>query len=211
MSVDYVIQHAAPTLAGIKTGNLFPCFFSSPQAMVRDLRAINQVLVPRGLRLLPLRRDNTRVLLYLFRPAALSRDLSRGEAPPGSSGRRAIRTWPNTPASGSSSGGYRLGEPFLMRSASFLGYPPEDVAGFMTHQGKHCKCVGCWKVYGDEAAARRQFAAYKSCTANYCRRRASGPLWRGSRWPPDCPNNDSKILPKPTRFGRDLALFLSAD
>lgn len=80
MSVDYVIQHAAPTLAGIKTGNLFPCFFSSPQAMVRDLRAINQVLVPRGLRLLPLRRDNTRVLLYLFRPAALSRDLSRGEA-----------------------------------------------------------------------------------------------------------------------------------
>ncbi len=41
MSVDYVIQHAAPTLAGIKTGNLFPCFFSSPQAMVRDLRAIN--------------------------------------------------------------------------------------------------------------------------------------------------------------------------
>ena len=73
MSVDYVIQHAAPTLAGIKTGNLFPCFFSSPQAMVRDLRAINQVLVPRGLRLLPLRRDNTRVILYLFRPAALSR------------------------------------------------------------------------------------------------------------------------------------------
>ena len=58
MSVDYVIQHAAPTLAGIKTGNLFPCFFSSPQAMVRDLRAINQVLVPRGLRLLPLRRED---------------------------------------------------------------------------------------------------------------------------------------------------------
>lgn len=109
MSVDYVIQHAAPTLAGIKTGNLFPCFFSSPQAMVRDLRAINQVLVPRGLRLLPLRRDNTRVLLYLFRPAALSRDLSRGEARRAPSGRRAIRTWPNTPASGSSSGGYRLG------------------------------------------------------------------------------------------------------
>lgn len=24
MSIDYVIQHAAPTLAGIKTGNLFP-------------------------------------------------------------------------------------------------------------------------------------------------------------------------------------------
>ena len=154
MSVDYVIQHAAPTLAGIKTGNLFPCFFSSPQAMVRDLRAINQVLVPRGLRLLPLRRDNTRVLLYLFRPAALSRDLSRGEA------RRLLRQ-----------AGYQdlaqhaclrelkrrlqAGGTFPHEIGLFLGYPPEDVAGFMTHQGKHCKCVGCWKVYGDEAAAHQ--------------------------------------------------------
>ena len=48
MSEDYVIRHAAPTLAGIKTGNLFPCTFSSPQALVGDLRAMNQVLVPRG-------------------------------------------------------------------------------------------------------------------------------------------------------------------
>ncbi|MFQ9411752.1 MAG: DUF3793 family protein [Evtepia gabavorous] len=39
--------------------------------------------------------------------------------------------------------------------------------------------MGCWKVYGDEAAARRQFAAYKSCTANYCRRRASGASLEG--------------------------------
>ena len=146
--------------------------------MVRDLRAINQVLVPRGLRLLPLRRDNTRVLLYLFRPAALSRDLSRGEA------RRLLRQagyqdLAQHACSGSSSGGYRLGT-FPMRSA-LPGISPEDVAGFMTHQGKHCKCVGCWKVYGDEAAARRQFAAYKSCTANYCRRRASGASLEGSR------------------------------
>ena len=40
MSIDYVIQHAAPTLAGIKTGNLFPCTFASTQDMVRDLREI---------------------------------------------------------------------------------------------------------------------------------------------------------------------------
>ena len=178
MSVDYVIQHAAPTLAGIKTGNLFPCFFSSPQAMVRDLRAINQVLVPRGLRLLPLRRDNTRVGLYLFRPAALSRDLSRGEA------RRLLRQAGSQDLAQHAclrelKRRLQAGGTFPHEIGLFLGYPPEDVAGFMTHQGKHCKCVGCWKVYGDEAAARRQFAAYKSCTANYCRRRASGASLEG--------------------------------
>ena len=80
MSIDYVIQHAAPTLAGIKTGNLFPCTFTSTQDMVRDLREVNRVLVPRGLRLLPLRRKDDRALLYLFRPADLSRDLAGQEA-----------------------------------------------------------------------------------------------------------------------------------
>ena len=49
----------------------------------------------------------------------------------------------------------------------------------MTHRGKNCKCVGCWKVYGDEYAARRRFAAYQSCTANYCRRRADGASLEG--------------------------------
>ena len=178
MSVDYVIQHAAPTLAGIKTGNLFPCFFSSPQAMVRDLRAINQVLVPRGLPAAPLAPGQ--------HPGP-SLSLSPGGALPGfipGEARRLLRQ-----------AGYQdlaqhaclrelkrrlqAGGTFPHEIGLFLGYPPEDVAGFMTHQGKHCKCVGCWKVYGDEAAARRQFAAYKSCTANYCRRRASGASLEG--------------------------------
>lgn len=173
MSVDYVIRHAAPTLAGIKTGSLFPCSFSSCKDMVRDLRSFNRILVPRGLRLLPLRQEAGRVLLYLFRPAALSRDLSREEA------RRLLRQ-----------AGYdRLDQAACLRELArrlgarqafpheiglFLGYPPEDVAGFIAHQGKSCKCVGCWKVYGDEEAARRQFAAFRSCTNNYCRRRAGG-------------------------------------
>ena len=73
--------------------------------MVRDLQAINQVLIPWGPGCL-LRRDNTCPSISFARRRSLL-DLS-GEAA-GSSGRRAIRTWPNTPASGSSSGGYRLG------------------------------------------------------------------------------------------------------
>lgn len=178
MSVDYVIRHAAPTLAGMKTGNLFPCVFPSPQSMVQDLREINQVLVPRGLRLVPLRREQNRALLYLFRPAALSRDLSQGEV------RRLLRQ-----------AGYQdLAQPACLRELKrrlqaggdfpheiglFLGYPPEDVAGFMTHRGKHCKCVGCWKVYGDPGAAQQRFSAYKRCTANYCLRRARGASLEG--------------------------------
>lgn len=173
MSEDYVIRHAAPTLAGIKTGNLFPCTFSSPQALVGDLRAMNQVLVPRGLRLVPLYRVGERVLLYLFRPAALSRDLAQ-EAAQGILRQAGYGTLRQGACLGELRRRLRAGGEFPHEIGLFLGYPPEDVAGFVRHRGRGCKCVGCWKVYGDEAAARRRFAAFRACTANYCRRRARG-------------------------------------
>ena len=50
----------------------------------------------------------------------------------------------------------------------FLGYPPEDVRGFIENKAQDCKCVGCWKVYGDETAAQRRFAQYQKCKDVYC-------------------------------------------
>ena len=80
MAVDDVIRHGAPTLAGLKTGNLFPCSCSDRGELLAQLRLINRVLVPRGLRLLPLRLEEGRALLYLFRPGRLSEDLAEREA-----------------------------------------------------------------------------------------------------------------------------------
>ena len=51
----------------------------------------------------------------------------------------------------------------------FLGYPPEDVLGFIHNKGRNHKCIGCWKVYGDEATARAVFRKYRECTRIYCR------------------------------------------
>ena len=56
----------------------------------------------------------------------------------------------------------------------FLSYPPEDVAGFIANNARRCKCSGLWKVYGDEARAKRMFHAFKTCTADYCRHLRSG-------------------------------------
>ena len=50
----------------------------------------------------------------------------------------------------------------------FLGYPSEDVEGFICNGAKNAKCVGTWKVYGDENAAKRKFEQYKQCTKAYC-------------------------------------------
>lgn len=41
-----------------------------------------------------------------------------------------------------------------------LGYPAEDVEGFMVHHGKNFLCSGYWKVYGNPAEAEKIFRAY---------------------------------------------------
>ena len=79
MSEDTVIRHGAPHPGGDENGEPLPLFLLLPQALAEEPRAMNRVLVPRGLQLVPLRREKGRALLYLFRPAALSRDLAQEE------------------------------------------------------------------------------------------------------------------------------------
>ena len=42
----------------------------------------------------------------------------------------------------------------------FLGYPLEDVRGFILHEGKDSRYTGYWKVYGDVEQAKQTFQAY---------------------------------------------------
>ena len=56
----------------------------------------------------------------------------------------------------------------------FLGYPLEDVEGFIRHRGKCFTCCGCWKSYGDPAAAQQHFDQLAKCTAVYLRLFHSG-------------------------------------
>ena len=72
MSEDLVIRHCAPTLAGIKTGNLFSCACPCKAALTKELCRLNRKLVPKGIRALPLRVQKGRALIYVYRPNALS-------------------------------------------------------------------------------------------------------------------------------------------
>ena len=74
MSESRIISQCAPTLAGIKTGSLFPHPYDSKEQVYKDIREINRRLIPKGLCLIPLRFTEKNVLLYLYRPAWLRRD-----------------------------------------------------------------------------------------------------------------------------------------
>ena len=52
------------------------------------------------------------------------------------------------------------GESYPHEIGVLLGYPPEDVKGFVVNKGKNCLMCGYWKVYGDPVAAGKQFEAF---------------------------------------------------
>ena len=65
MSEENVVRLCAPTLAGIKTGSLFPCPYECRETLLTEIRRYNQVLVPKGLCLLPLRfTEKSAISLY---------------------------------------------------------------------------------------------------------------------------------------------------
>ena len=43
----------------------------------------------------------------------------------------------------------------------FLGYPVEDVIGFIENKGKNCLCCGCWKCYSNACAAQKAFDKFR--------------------------------------------------
>lgn len=173
MSEEMVVRQAAPTLAGIKTGSLFPCPCTEKETLLEEIRAFNRRYLSRGLCLLPLRFTEGKALLYLYRPAALRRDL-RGQTaealladagyPCGSCGRCVAQLVRRMRGSAE----------FPHEVGLFLSYPPEDVKGFIENRAANAKCTGVWKVYGDERQARQTFDRYKKCTQTYCERWRSG-------------------------------------
>lgn len=173
MSDDEIISQAAPTLAGLKTGSLFPCAYDCYGDLLREIRACNRALAAKGLKLLSLRRNGRQALLYLYRPERLRADLAQSEAAAllRDAGYRDLR---QEKCLAELARRLRAYGDFPHEIGLFLSYPPEDVRGFIEHRGRDSKLDGCWKVYGDVQRARRLFRAYRLCTDSYRRRSAAG-------------------------------------
>ena len=76
MSEDHIIEHCSPTLAGIKTGSIFTCPYTSREALLQSIRQLNRRLSAKGLRVIPLRFSDKKALIYLYRPKKLTADLA---------------------------------------------------------------------------------------------------------------------------------------
>ena len=140
MPDEMIIRHCAPTLAGMKTGNMFTYHFKDSSELRKTMRRLNALFRGKGIRVLPLRYQKNCALIYLYRPSKLSKDLENDVA-------RTILT----------ECGYCVNSPkclirnliarlnscsdFPHEIGLFLGYPPEDVLGFIQNQARGYKCV----------------------------------------------------------------------
>lgn len=165
MLESLLVHHGAPTLAGLKTGSLFSTAFSGREELSACLLYWNRQLLPKGLHMVPLGACRGRTLIYLYRHSALSRDLQHPRV-------NALLTQRGYPCPDPERCILHLRQrlaqnrSFPHEIGLFLGYPPEDVLGFLQDPSAF-KYSGCWKVYGDPTAAQLRFAQFRTCTRVY--------------------------------------------
>ena len=163
-----LVEHCSATLASMKSANLFNMTFVDDTDIEEQIEFWNQCMKEKGIRLYILRRQENRVLVYVYRKKQLEVSLNR----PG------VAKFLKQYGYGSTDVEYaldrlksRIGEnnEFPHEIGIFLDYPLGDVIGFITNEGRNFKCVGCWKVYCDECESRKLFAMYQKCRDIYRR------------------------------------------
>lgn len=166
--------HAAPMLMGLKTASLL----SFQKSRFEDFEGLLASYMPcfncKGISVFRLSEGEEYVLLLFYRKRALIEDLARPAA------KKILRKL-----------GYRkedtlagmleylrlrmqLRKSFPHEVGLFLGYPPEDVAGFIQHKGQDFAYSGYWKVYANERETRALFDLYADCTQDFCLRLEGG-------------------------------------
>ncbi len=166
MLEEDLIRYSAPTLAGLKTANLFWYSWESREEFENSLAFWKGIFQEKGLDITIMRTTAQRALLYVNRKKKLEADLKRektqtmlkAEGYNYSNAKEAVKILQKK---------LQACEKFPHEIGLFLGYPEEDVQGFIENHGKNCKCCGCWKVYCNERDAQKMFHKFKKCELVY--------------------------------------------
>ena len=163
-----LVRQCAPTLAGMKPGSIF-CFNHSPLEVSRQkVCQWNKQLAPFGLtvQILLERPSSSSVIVFVYRRDRLEQMLSDDAY----QSFLAEAGYERTNLDGlleQLSYRLRTQPEFPHEIGVFLGYPLQDVIGFIENQGRNFTCCGFWKSYGDPAEMQVCFACYRRCIQTY--------------------------------------------
>lgn len=165
--------HTAPTLLGIKCASLVSVS-SAEFDLGFHTGYFNRKAASKGLKSRILCSCGNRALMFVFSGKLLGKQLADSAV-------RSVLSEYGYPEN------YTLNECLDRLSARicesetfpheiglFLGYPPEDVVGFIENKGENFKLCGVWKVYGNVENARRTFSNYDKCRKFLCNKLNEG-------------------------------------
>ncbi len=169
------VTQCAPVLAGLKVANLFRWVEPDASAMHAMAERWAAELEPKGVTVSIIKECPVThaYLVYVYRAKSLEESLQQPDVQ-----QYLLRE-------GYPQGGLQECLDHLSRCLCceaefpheigiFLGYPLEDVVGFVANKGKNYTFCGYWKCYGDPAAAQKTFERFRKCTEVYLRCFQSG-------------------------------------
>ena len=164
---ELIVNHCSPVLAGLKAANLINCGVCA-ERLTEEILTLNGELNQYDIYIDILKNGVNNTLVYIYREKNVSKLLKRknvrrflkGFGYVSFSINKAIETlkkrMENTAC-------------FPHEIGIFLGYPYDDVMGFIENKGMNFKLCGCWKVYYNEEYARECFDRFRICTEEYKR------------------------------------------
>lgn len=157
------VYHTAPVLLGIKPAGLFSVKAGEYDA--QKSKYFNSRVRCKGFKLKTLCKCNDRQLMLLYHEESLLRQLSD------TANAELLRRFGYNDELTLAEMLEKLSEnikencTFPHEIGIFLGYPIEDVRGFIENKGENFKLCGYWKVYGDVEKAQKTFNSYNKCRA----------------------------------------------
>ena len=168
-----MIEHCSLTLANLKAGNLFRYFLESQQELEQYLAYWNQQMNKKGVYLTVVKQCEETALIYVYRKSSLEQVLQQKSI------QKFLQKYGYDDFSIEGClkqlrKQFQSSCEFPHEIGVFLEYPLEDIIGFIENAGRNYKCVGCWKVYGDEEQAEKLFTKFKKCQGIYRQQFLSG-------------------------------------
>ncbi len=171
---ELVAAHCSPALAGIKAANMISCPKDKYPHIAEDVSRLNAELSNGEICLEILCECPKRALIIVYRRKTLEKYLYSPE----------ISEFLTECGYDMSLGlseltkelGRRIsaGNGFPHEVGAFLGYPLHDIRGFINDPSDGYLCVGHWKVYEEEQAAREQFRRFDKCRDAVLKRISAG-------------------------------------
>lgn len=164
-----LIRQCAPTLAGLKTANLFMYTFTSYSEHLQILHQVNKIFSAKGLAAEVLRYDilKHRVLLFVYRKSGVENILQDSAVQAFLKQRGFSSQTDLLDILDELAARLNSGAEFPHEIGLLLGYPLADVKAYIQSPHSPGLCSGCWKAYSNPQQAKKYFAKCRCCVNAY--------------------------------------------